>query len=142
VYPHTALLSLLGADYRVPYKISRSRKYWPIALPETRRASLLSRWRTILEALGRSAGVVIPPRVFALPTQFASFSQMKRYEDALDAIICAWVGIEFLRNRADPLGDETAAIWTPRRASRRKAGPSSTKRALRPLGRAMGPLTR
>ncbi len=36
-------------------------------------------------------------------------SEMKRYEDALDAIVCAWVGIEFLRECAYPLGDETAA---------------------------------
>jgi hypothetical protein len=38
---------------------------------------------------------------------------MKRYEDALDAILCAWVAIEFLEGNAEPLGDEQAAIWTP-----------------------------
>ena len=29
VYPHTALLSLIGAEYRVPYKVSRAGRYWP-----------------------------------------------------------------------------------------------------------------
>ena len=27
-YPHVALLALLKRDYRVPYKVSRSGKYW------------------------------------------------------------------------------------------------------------------
>jgi predicted RNase H-like nuclease len=117
VYPHTALLSLLGAERRVPYKIARSRRYWPEEPPEGRRARLLAQWRTILEALRGRAGIEISPRVFALPARCTSFSGMKRYEDALDAILCAWVGAEFLRDRADPLGDDTAAIWTPHRAS-------------------------
>lgn len=115
VYPHTALLSLLGADRRVPYKVARSRKYWPTEPPGRRRSRLLSQWRTILEAL-RNAGIELSPRVFALPAECASFSEMKRYEDGLDAIVCAWVGLQFLHGRADALGDETGAIWTPRRA--------------------------
>jgi predicted RNase H-like nuclease len=114
VYPHTALLALLRADCRVPYKVSKSRKYWPTEAPDRRRDLLLSRWRTILEALRLSAGIEISSRVFELPTSCSSFSEMKRYEDALDALVCAWVAIEFLNNRADPLGDDTAAIWTPR----------------------------
>jgi len=28
VYPHPALLSLLNANYRVKYKVSRARQYW------------------------------------------------------------------------------------------------------------------
>ena len=35
----------------------------------------------------------------------------KRYEDALDAVVCAWIGREFLAGRAKPYGDDTAAVW-------------------------------
>jgi hypothetical protein len=38
---------------------------------------------------------------------------MKGYEDAIDALICCWVGAEFLMGRAKPYGDTDAAIWIP-----------------------------
>ena len=38
VYPHPALLSLTGARYRLPYKVSRSQRYWPGSSPAERRA--------------------------------------------------------------------------------------------------------
>ena len=34
-------------------------------------------------------------------------------EDMLDALICAWIGIEHLEGRTIGLGDATAAIWVP-----------------------------
>jgi predicted RNase H-like nuclease len=109
VYPHTALLSLVPAEERVPYKVSKSRRYWPEASPEVRRRRLLERWRPILASLRRHIAVDLD-----LPASFATFSSMKRYEDAVDALICAWVAVLFLAGNARPLGDETAAIWTPR----------------------------
>jgi predicted RNase H-like nuclease len=39
---------------------------------------------------------------------------LKAYEDALDAIVCAWVGVCALEGRATPLGNELSAIWVPR----------------------------
>jgi predicted RNase H-like nuclease len=38
----------------------------------------------------------------------------KAYEDCLDAIICAWVGICAISGRAEPFGDLDSAIWIPR----------------------------
>ena len=32
-------------------------------------------------------------------------------KNMLDALICAWIGIEHLRGRTVGLGDSTAAIW-------------------------------
>ena len=40
--------------------------------------------------------------------------EVKAYEDALDAIICAWVAVCALEGRAMPFGDENSAIWIPR----------------------------
>lgn len=109
VYPHTALLSLLHAGFRVPYKVSKSGRYWPGKPVSARCARLLEQWRRILAALRKVMSID-----FDLPRSFESLAGMKRYEDALDAVVCAWVAIEFLAGRADPLGDGEAAIWTPR----------------------------
>jgi len=32
--------------------------------------------------------------------EFAAFSSLKRYEDALDGLICAWVGMRYLAGEA------------------------------------------
>lgn len=109
VYPHTALLALLPSDYRVPYKASRARSYWPERAPAERRTALLAVWQRIRTALaGRIGGAALP-----LPDTPPTAGRMKRYEDALDAVLCAWAGIEFLAGRAHAYGDATATIWTP-----------------------------
>jgi predicted RNase H-like nuclease len=43
----------------------------------------------------------------------ASGTEVKAYEDALDAIICARVAICAVEGRAKPFGDENSAIWIP-----------------------------
>ncbi|MDP3504423.1 MAG: DUF429 domain-containing protein [Myxococcales bacterium] len=112
VYPHPALLVLLGRDRRVPYKVSRSRQYWPEASPAERVGLLLREFRQIHAALAaRIENVDVP-----LPRSVPTLSALKRFEDTLDALISAWVGIECLERRGDAFGDSTAAIWCPRDA--------------------------
>jgi predicted RNase H-like nuclease len=41
-------------------------------------------------------------------------SKMKGYEDAMDAIVCAWIACEFLAGRCAAYGDTDSAIWLPR----------------------------
>jgi hypothetical protein len=36
-----------------------------------------------------------------------------RFEDVLDAIVCAWVAVCTLEGQEQPLGDEVSAIWIP-----------------------------
>jgi predicted RNase H-like nuclease len=111
VYPHPALLTLRSCDYRVPYKVSRSRKYWPGASVELRISRLLDEFAGIRDALQRELG----PLPFDLPaaSETPTLARLKRYEDALDAVVCAWVGLRFLQRRARCHGDETAAVWVP-----------------------------
>lgn len=111
VYPHPALLALLRRDRRVPYKVGKSRKYWPQLDRRDRIRALLSELDSIHQALQQVFG----PFGFDLPTpaDVPSLARLKRYEDALDALVCAWVGVEYLRSRTVALGDETAAIWCP-----------------------------
>lgn len=106
VFPHAAVIQLLAADYRVPYKLARASKYWPERTAEERRRAILAAWRRIRRALARDiAGIAF--RVPAL----GPLAQLKRYEDALDAIVCAWVGIQYLAGRVRAHGDATSAVW-------------------------------
>lgn len=116
VYPHPALVELFSASKRLPYKVSKVRKYWPLAAPHERRALLYRQWREIVNLLEqRIIGVAA-----ALPPieQKISGWQMKSYEDRLDAVICVWVAICCLNGQATPYGDTNSAIWVPSPAAR------------------------
>jgi len=111
VYPHPALLRLLNARYRLPYKVANRRKYWPDATPAERLARVRQLLDTILAALRRAVDDVpldVPPLA-----DIASAASLKAIEDALDALICGWVGIRYLAGRCRAYGDDTAAIWIP-----------------------------
>jgi predicted RNase H-like nuclease len=108
VYPHPALLTLLGGSYRTPYKLARVRRYWKGADAATRNANLANEWRRIVEALTRVFGELPLPQLDTVPT-----SRWKHYEDALDAIVCAWVGTRYIEGAAKAFGDSAAAIWCP-----------------------------
>ena len=111
VYPHPALLSLLGLERRLPYKTARARRYWPEADAFARVARLLENFERVLAALRTEIGGIDLP----LPNadEVSSLSGLKKHEDALDALVCGWVGIRYLESGAIPFGDETAAIWCP-----------------------------
>jgi predicted RNase H-like nuclease len=111
VYPHPALLRLLGARYRLPYKVGNRRKYWPDAAPDERLARVLQQLDEIRCALQREIDGVpldVPPLA-----DIASETSLKAIEDTLDALICGWVGIRYLAGRCRAYGDDTAAIWIP-----------------------------
>lgn len=111
VYPHPALLSLLRRPRRVPYKVSKSGKYWPHESVPARIRHLLSEFAVIHAALSEVFdGVMLE---LPDPDTVKSLAALKRYEDALDALVCAWVGVEYLAGRTVPLGDDDAAVWCP-----------------------------
>jgi len=104
VYPHPALVELACAPQRLPYKLTKVRKYWPTATPSERRARLLQERQRILDLLEKELRGVCA--ALLLPSASASALELKGYEDALDAIICAWVAICAVDGRAKPHGDE------------------------------------
>jgi predicted RNase H-like nuclease len=111
VYPHPALLELAGAPERLSYKVSKVRTYWRSVSPAERRIHLYRQWEEIVGLLeGEIAGVrdALPPLAPGAPGW-----QVKAYEDALDAIVCAWVAMCALEGRATPFGDSDSAIWIP-----------------------------
>ena len=116
VYPHVSLLDLTGAEYRLPYKVTRSYKYWPGTSPTERTRRLLAELASILQHLsGRLDGIRLELPAAA---DVASFEELKRYEDALDSLVCAWSALCYRRQEAHPCGDNTAAIWYPATSGR------------------------
>lgn len=112
VYPHPALVELTGATKRLPYKASKVRSYWPSASRMERRTRLYRQWSEIVDSLEHEINGVAEAMPKLEPN--ASAVEMKAYEDALDAIVCAWVGICALEGRAQPFGDDHSAIWIPK----------------------------
>ena len=111
VYPHPALIELSSAPRRLPYKIQKTGKYWPGLSVTQKRENLLAVWAEIVGALdARISGVAA---MLPLPTIGASTATMKSFEDMLDAVVCAWVGMCALDGRATPFGDMESAIWIP-----------------------------
>jgi predicted RNase H-like nuclease len=114
-YPHPALVELSGAEERLCYKVARIGSYWKSSPPLERRERLLAVWETIVAMLELRMGGVRS----ALPavTAISTTSSLKAYEDALDAVVCACVGICALEGRVTRHGDDTSAIWVPFGAS-------------------------
>jgi predicted RNase H-like nuclease len=111
VYPHTALLRLLGENERLKYKATKTSKYWKGESLENRRNCLLGVWARILNALKLQIGSI--PHHIPNDAEDHPLNYLKRFEDALDALVCAWVGIMFIEGKATPFGDEESAIWVP-----------------------------
>jgi predicted RNase H-like nuclease len=115
VYPHPAIIELLQLNERLRYKMSKRQKYWP----ELDRAA---RWANVARQLDRLRAALnnrilgVTQQLFSAQTfvKNGRTSYLKSYEDAIDAIVCAWIGCEFLAGRCVAYGDEESAIWLPR----------------------------
>lgn len=111
IYPHPALIELLGAAYRLPYKAGNTGKYWRGLPLAERRLRLYEVWATIVAALdgvlaGSAAALPLPPLG-------ARGRTLKAFEDRLDAVVAALAGAMALEGRARPYGDATSAVWVP-----------------------------
>jgi predicted RNase H-like nuclease len=111
VYPHPALIELTGACRRLPYKHAKAAKYWPCLEPAERKYALHDVWDGIIAHLEHHISGVRDAfdRIAGHPIA----GHPKAFEDMLDAVVCAWVGICVLEQRACCFGDAMSAIWVP-----------------------------
>jgi predicted RNase H-like nuclease len=111
VYPHPALLKLMNVDYRLEYKAGKTSRYWPGLDVSERKKKLFHIYKNVLHVLGKEISDI----TLSLPDDLVQqpFSHFKRYEDVIDALICGWVGIQYLQGNAKAYGDDTGAIWVP-----------------------------
>jgi predicted RNase H-like nuclease len=63
--------------------------------------------------------------ILKTPEPGASALEIKACEDALDAVVCAWVAVCALEGRAVAFGDDSGAIWIPSAGVTMCAGHSS-----------------
>jgi predicted RNase H-like nuclease len=133
VYPHPAIVRLCGLSRRAPYKVSRRRSYWPDVPNPERLRRLLVEWQQMVACLEREVAAIAEH--FRVPPPEARPRTLKGHEDALDALICAWVGVCYLEGRAQPFGDGDAAIWVPTQAEV-TASPTASPRSARRSGAA------
>lgn len=110
-YPHPALVELMGAPERLPYKHGKIGKYWRELERTARKERLLATWAKIVAAL--DLVILGTADALDLPSISDTGVVFKSFEDALDSIVCAWVGICAIEGRATPYGDEVSAIWIP-----------------------------
>jgi predicted RNase H-like nuclease len=108
VYPHVALLALCGSKYRLPYKLSKRRNNFPALDPGRRLEAVNEEWNKILGCLKARIDMDLE-----IACAGEGLRCWKAWEDVLDAIVCCWVGLEWLSDRAEPYGDSNAAIWVP-----------------------------
>jgi predicted RNase H-like nuclease len=113
IYPHPALLHLLGKDFRFKYKIGRASEYWPDKTAADRRRRIVKNWRKILDELSPTISKIDLPLPDKTELEKMANTSLKRFEDALDALVGGWVGIKYLEGDATAYGDESAAIWIP-----------------------------
>lgn len=113
VYPHPALLTLMKETYRFKYKLSKRAALWPKAAPQVRLVNVVSAFGGIVAALSRE--VRLERCAIPLPglNDRLRPSRLKAFEDSIDALVSAWIGITYLDCAGRMYGDENAAIWVP-----------------------------
>jgi predicted RNase H-like nuclease len=118
VYPHVALLALCRKGRRLPYKLSRRHKNFPKLDPARQLEAVRKEWNGILGSLKHEIDIA-----FDIEDGITTLRNWKAWEDVINAIVCCWVGLEWLRGRARAYGDEVAAIWVPEGESAWRASP-------------------
>ena len=112
-YPHPAIIELLNLPYRLEYKVSKRGKYWREETPLKRWELLLDSfkklWMGLEEHLTDLESVLPKPVVLSQAKYYVA--PYKGYEDALDALVCAWVALQFFKENCNAYGDETSCIW-------------------------------
>ncbi|MBT9161420.1 MAG: hypothetical protein DDT26_02726 [Dehalococcoidia bacterium] len=124
-YPHPVIIEMLKLEKRLCYKVAKRQRYWPNLSPDERWRNIVSELDRLHSALaGRISGFddddkVPQAGVILCNGPKSKEAALKGIEDVLDAVVCAWVGCEFLVGRAIPFGDKDSAIWIPQYGQKR-----------------------
>jgi len=116
VYPHTAIIEYLDLDYRYEYKVSKKNKYksWSHLSATQKQDNLIRNLNYLVFSLSKRV-----PNIYDFFEELSldikhKQSQLKGYEDALDSVICALTGIDFIVGNVVGFGNEKGTIWVPK----------------------------
>ena len=116
-YPHAVIVEMLGLEKRLCYKVAKRQRYWPNLTPDERWRNIASEIDRLHSALASRIGGFADgvPKACAIIDAMPKSKGpvLKGIEDALDAVVCALVGCEFLAGRAVAFGNQYSAIWVP-----------------------------
>jgi predicted RNase H-like nuclease len=70
-------------------------------------------WRKIIDELSATIAKIDLPLPAKTELETFPSTSLKRFEDAIDALVGGWVGIKYLEGDCTAYGDEAAAIWIP-----------------------------
>lgn len=115
VYPHVAIIELLGYDYRLPYKIQKKNKYWADIPASQRLPKAISKLNELKDKIALKINNVHDFVPHLDPDHVYPIKFLKGYEDVLDALICGLVGCYYIDNKVNSFGDEAGMIWVPRK---------------------------
>lgn len=115
VYPHTAIIEYLGLDYRYEYKVSKKNSYksWALLTAFQKQEKLIRNLEYLISQLS-----IRVPNIFDFfiklnsETQYTQ-AQLKGYEDAIDSVICAITGFDFILGNVIGFGNNEGTIWVP-----------------------------
>ena len=115
VYPHTAIIEYLNLDYRYEYKVSKKNSYrnWKSLTKEERNRKLINNLNHLIVNLGK--------RVINIEDYLPQLNSdvhyvgwyLKGYEDMIDSLISALVGMDYLLDNVIGYGAEDGTIWVP-----------------------------
>ena len=116
VYPHTAIIEYLRLNYRYEYKVSKKNTYksWYSLTHSQKQEKLIRNLDYLLDQLS-----VRVPNIFdhfskLNPETHYTQAQLKGYEDALDSVICALTGMDFIFGNTIGFGNSEGTIWVPK----------------------------
>lgn len=114
-YPHPAIIELIRRTQqiklakRLAYKVGKRNSYWKELSLVQRKEKLVSNMLLLRESIAKKISIS-DSFIF---NETDSYAMLKSYEDTLDALVCAWVGTEFLQKKCKPYGDDNSKIWLP-----------------------------
>lgn len=115
VYPHTAIIEYLNLEYRYEYKVSKKNKFksWASLSASQKNEKLIENLQNLVVQLTKKVPNIYDFFIHLNPMNKYSVSQLKGYEDAIDSVVCALVGMDFLFGNAVGYGNDKGTIWVP-----------------------------
>ena len=116
VYPHTAIIEYLNLDYRYEYKVSKKNKFksWSSLSASQKNEKLIENLQNLVVQLAKRVPNIYNFFIKLDSKKKYSVNQLKGYEDAIDSVVCALVGMDFLFGNAIGYGNDKGTIWVPK----------------------------
>jgi predicted RNase H-like nuclease len=115
VYPHTAIIEYLQLNCRFEYKVSKKNQYkdWKALKKDEKDKKLITNFNLLIEKLKiRITNIEEYLPLLDINNEYKAW-YLKGYEDMIDSLFSALVGMDYLFNRTIGYGSDDGTIWVP-----------------------------